>query len=282
MTKAFKLLPFFLFVVILLGCSSTEEPTQTNIFPKIGAISGWTPTGEMRTFDSENLFDLVNGQAESFFVLGFEQVQVQDYENDGGIRLGVEVWQLASPADAYGVYSTAIVGDPVAIGNDGDSNPGRRLAFWQDRYFVHVRARQAVDDADLQAFAQAVSMALPAGGEKPELVDQMPAENLIDRFPIYFHQDLTLQNFLWLGEDNPLNLSQTTNGVLGHYEVDGEMAQLLLVHYPDVEAAATALATLQGAGIEDLVLADSRDVLLGAVFGEVSLETAQTLLASAQ
>lgn len=280
MTKTLKQLSFSLLIVVLLGCNTTEEPPQTNIFPEAGTISGWTPVAETRTFDSKNLFDLVNGQAESFFVLGFEQVQVQDYENAEGIRLGVEVWQLASPADAYGVYSTAIVGDPVVIGNDGDSNPGRRLAFWQDRYFVHIRARQAVDDADLQAFAQAVSTALPAGGEKPELVSQMPTENLVDRTPIYFHQDLTLQNYLWLGTDNPLNLSQAANAVLGHYEIDGEMAQLLLVQYPDVEAAATALAALRGDGIEDLVLADSRDVLLGAVFGEVSLETAQTLLAS--
>ena len=45
--------------------------------------------------------------------------------------------------------------------------PRRRLAFWQDRYYIQVYGRQPLPDADLQAFAQVVSATLPAGGEPP-------------------------------------------------------------------------------------------------------------------
>ncbi len=98
-----------------------------------------------------------------------------------GTLLNVEIWQLATPADAYGLFSAGRTGAPAVIGNEGDSDPGRRLAFWQDRYFVSLNAAQPVPDETLQAFAQAISGRLPAGGERPALVDRLPGSGLVER-----------------------------------------------------------------------------------------------------
>jgi len=208
---------------------------------------------------------------------------VQDYENAEGAVLRVEIWQLATPADAYGLFTTSISGTPVVLdnglANDGDTDPGRRLAFWQDRYYVHVRARRELDDAGLRGFAGAVSIALPSGGERPVLVDHLPSDGVVERSAIFFHEEISIQNELWLGGENVLALGPETDGVLARYDVGGEMARLLLVQYPNAEAASAGLAVLETGQVSSLVAADTRGDLLGAVFGEVDEIVAGTLLA---
>jgi len=266
--------------LVLVGCGG-KPAALSGAFPGADAVPGWTPAGDAETFDSENLYDLVNGQAESFFAYGFEQVAVRHYENAEGTRLDVEVWQLATPADAYGLFTVQRAGTPVTTGNDGDADPGRRLAFWQDHYVAHVRASQDVDDADLQSLAEAVSAALPSGGERPALMDHLTPDGLVAHSAIFFHEEISIQSDLWLGGENLLGLSPETDGVLARYDVGGAMARLLLVQYPDAEAALAGLAALESSQVSGLVAADARDTLLGAVFGEVDEAAGDTLLEQA-
>jgi len=273
-------LGLLVFALLLSGCKS--EPTPV-------AVPGWTSAGDGRTYDSETIFRLVNGQADAFFAYGFERVSVRDYEDAEGALLSVEIWQLATPADAYGLFTASITGTPAEIGNDGDADPGRRLAFWQDRYFVHVRSRGKVDDADLWSFAEAASAALPVGEERPALAARLPADGLVERSGIFFHEEISIQDKLWLGGENLLGLSPETDGVLARYDLDGADARLLLVQYPSSEAASAGLAALRQAQdsalkasqIDSLVAADARGDLLGVVFGEVNPAAAQGLLEEA-
>jgi len=263
--------------LLLAGCGG-KAASLVSVFPGADAFPGWTPTAEVEVFDRENIYDLVDGQAEAFFAYGFEQVAVRRYENAEGAALHIEVWQLATPADAYGLFTAGIVGESADIGNDGDADPGRRLAFWQDRYTVHVRARQELPDADLWGFAEAVSAALPEGGERPALVGRLPPDGLVGRSAIFFHEEISIQNELWLGGENLLELGPETDGVLARYDVGGAAARLLLVQYPNAEAASAGLAALETGQVGGLMTADARDNLLGAVFGEMDEAAAGTLL----
>jgi hypothetical protein len=261
-----------------------EEPiviSQPSGFPDADAFPGWTTGGEIEAFEQENIYDLVNGQADAFFAYGFEQVMVQDYENADGIVLSIEIWQLATSPDAYGLFTTTISGEPVVIGNEGDADPGRRLIFWQDRFYVQIRARQEVPDADLWSFAAAVSAALPSGGQRPTLIDRLPAEGLVERSAIFFREEISIQNEIWLGGENLLGLSPETEGVLARYDFGGTLARLLLVDYPDTEMAAAGHAALRDSQVGDVVASDTSSTLLGAVFGEVDRAEADVLLMEA-
>jgi hypothetical protein len=283
----FLLLISLLIALLLAACSalpgaSTATPAPgsdldlATIFP--GEIEGWTPSEEARIYDSENIFNLVNGQADAFFVYGFEQVAGRTYTNPDENRLDVEIWQLATPTDAYGLFTFARSGLPADIGNEGDAEPGRRLSFWQNRYTVHVSARQDVDDALLWRFAQAVVNALPQGGEQPSLIDRLPQTDLKERDFIFFHEELSIQDRIWLGGENILGLSQDTNGVVASYELADSPALLLLVEYPTPDQAAAGLEALQTGPVDDLVTAQAQDGLLIAVFGEVDESAAGTLM----
>jgi hypothetical protein len=280
--------------LLLSGCiipppQPTVEPTVTpvpsspltNAFPDANVIAGWTPDGKLDIYDNETIFNLVDGQADFFFVYGFEQVAVQRYQNAEEIVLDVQIWQLSDDASAYGLFSAGVAGEPVAVGNEGDGDAGRRLAFWQDRYVAQLFSRKDIPDADLQAFGQAISAALPSGGERPQLVDRLPADGLVPRSGIFFHEEISIQNEVWLGGENILGLSPDTDGVLGRYEIDGATARLLLIAYPDAGAASAGLAALQGGEIEGLAACDANSNLLGAVFGEADEATAGALLEEA-
>ena len=267
----------------LAGCGEADDDTVklTDALPGADVRAGWAPAAEPQVFDRENLYSLVNGQAEFFFAYGFQAVAVRDYRDAEENELRVAIWQLATPADAFGLFTHYRSGTPVAVGNGGDSDPGRRLDFWQARYFVRLFARQALPDADLEAFAEAVASALPEGGAVPALVAQLPQAGLVPRSPLFLHKELSIQNYLWLGGQNVLGSSPETDGVLARYEIEGTMAQLLLVAYPDADAATAGLAALKAAAVDGLVTVEARDRLLGAVFGSLDPGPAGALLADA-
>jgi len=266
--------------LLATGCaslSSVPESTLETAFP--AEITGWTPAEEPRHYNSENLFDLVNGQADAFFVYGFEQVAVRTYTNAAGDRLDVQIWQLATPADAYGLFTLGRSGAPATVGNEGDAEPGRRLSFWQDRYTAHVSARQEVDDALLWDFARFASDTLPQGGEPPALITWLPQDGLWEHGYIFFHEELSIQDRIWLGGENTLGLSHDTNGVVATYESGDAWYHLLLVEYPTADQASAGQRALQTGQVDDLLTAQAQDTMLLAVFGTGDKTGAETLLA---
>ena len=263
-------------LLFLAGCGG-QESVLTSAVESPAGLSGWAVDGEMQIFDAETIYDLVNGQADSFFAYGFEQVAVQKYEGEDG-TLRLEVWQLATPTDAYGLFTSYRSGQPVSLGQEGDGDPGRRLDFWQDRYFVRLFAVQPISDESLRVLGEAVSAALPVGGEQPALVERLPREGLVERSDLFFHQEISIQSYVWLGGQNLLGLSAETEGLLARYETESGSVYLLLVQYPDQGAALLGLQALQAGSIADLSASQVQGELLGAVFGEAGELDATLLL----
>jgi hypothetical protein len=283
-----KLLAILLLLTIFLSACAISKPNTpsapvdlTKVFPASNALPGWTISQSVETYDHDHLFNLVDGQADSFFVYGFERVAVQRYQNGDGISLNAEIWQLANPADAFGLFTAGQAGTAAAIGNEGDSDPGLRLAFWQDRYFVSLSVDQPVPDETLQAFGKAIVGALPSGGERPAIMSHLPQAGLVERGYIFFHEEMSVQMEVWLGGENLLGLSQETNGVVGRYKLGEVTARLMVIEYPAASQADKGLKALQGGELSDLVASKTYGNLLGAVFGKVDAAQAQTLLQEA-
>jgi hypothetical protein len=271
---------------LLTGCKPPKPTSQASVelasfFPAANSVPGWNISQKTVTYQHDTLFNLVDGQADSFFAYGFEQVAVQRYQNVADNVLNVEIWKLATSADAYGLFSAGRTGIPTAIGNEGDSDPGRRLAFWQNDYFVSLSAVKPLPDETLQAFAQAILDRLPAGGDRPALVDQLPGSGLDRQSILFFHEEMSIQMEIWLGGENILGLSQASNGVLGRYQLGPATVRLILVEYSNASQATKGLKALQAAAISDLLLSDAHANRLAAVFGNASASQAQTLIQEA-
>ncbi len=255
---------------------ASSPASSAGLFPDDWA--GCRPQGEVAWYDANTLFDLVDGQADAFFAYGFERVGVRRYACTPGGEVRVHLWQLASPTDAFGLFTTNIAGQPAAVGNEGDMDAGLRLVFWQDRYFVQIWSSTARADAELIELGQTLARGLPSGGQRPAIMEQLPQDGLVERTAILFRQEISIQSWVWLGGENLLGLSAQTEGVLAQYNVQGGPVYLLLIQYPAAAQAAASLAALRGGDVTDLLAADARGVWLGAVIGQADPSAAQTLL----
>lgn len=271
--------------LLLAGCRGApggagELPAALKLLE--GDPFGWQPEEEPRIFTRETLFDLMNGQSDAFFVYGFQQVAVQRFKDGQGAPLIVSIYQVDSPDSAYGLFSANRDPQLAELGSQGSQTVGRRVSFWQDRLMVQIVALDEVDHAGLLAAGQALSAALPGGGETPALVRGLPADGLADDpWPVYFHEELSIQDRVFLGAENVMGLGQDTNGVLAQYTLGGRPAWLLLVEYPDEDRAEAGLRALESAGMENYTAGERAGRRVAAVFDAADPAAAQALAQSA-
>jgi hypothetical protein len=271
-------------MMVLAGCGGApagQGPAPEDLLPASGAVAGWERFGEMKVYVPDDLFDYMDGQAELFFVYHFERLATQEYQRGDEGPIIVEVYQVARPADAYGLFSFYVTGEPIDLGAGGAVEPGRLISFWQGRFYARVFAYGEAEQESLSALARQVAAAIPEGGALPELVARLPQENLVPGSARFFHQKLSLDNLLWLGGENFLNLSEQTNAVLAVYTYGDIQAQLLVVEYPDAAAAQAAQAALAGSGLENLSAAGQSAQYLAAVFEMPDQALARELLQKA-
>jgi hypothetical protein len=113
------------------------------------------------------------------------------------------------------------------------------------------------------------------------LVSRLPQVGLKERGFIFFHEELSIQDQVWLGGKNILGLSHETNGVVARYNLGDVTTRLLLVQYPDADKATASLKALQSSKVTDLVTSGVRQNLLGAVLGKTDQAAAEALLREA-
>jgi hypothetical protein len=279
-----KQLAWAIVVMIALGgCGAPagQGPAPEDLLPASGAVAGWERSGEVEVYVPEDLFDYMDGQAELFFVYNFERLAVQEYQRGQEGPIIVEVYQVASPADAYGLFSFYATGQPMDLGAGGSAEPGRLISFWQGRFYARVFAYGEAEQESLSALARQVAAGMPEEGGLPELVTRLPQENLVPGSTRFFHQKLSLDNLLWLGDENILDLSEQTDAVLAAYAYGEAQAQLLVVKYPDAATAEAAHAALEGSSLENLSAASQSAPYLVAVFEAPGQAIARELLQQA-
>ena len=77
------LLSLFIPGCTALKPATTQAPVDlVRVFPAANFIPGWEVSQKGETYDRDNLFNLVDGQADLFFAYGFEKVAVQRYQNE--------------------------------------------------------------------------------------------------------------------------------------------------------------------------------------------------------
>ncbi len=94
----------------------------------------------------------------------------------------------------------------------------------------------------LVEIGKAVAAAMPSSGPKPELLNLLPAEDLLDRKTSFFHSDVVLNNRYFIATENVLQLTDETNCVFGEYGADGENGKLLIVEYKNAAWAEEAFS----------------------------------------
>ncbi len=184
------------------------------------------------SYNRETVFDYMDGRAEVYLTYAFQRVLVTPYQV-GAQRAEVMLFDLSTPAEAFGIYSNSYEGEPVEVLQGARWTPGT-LRAWQGRWFLRVEGVE--DTPELRRFATELARLLQprmaAGPPLPPLVAGLPLEALKLRDPRYFHHELSLATFYYLSTQNVLQLGPGVNAVFADGEHRGRPLKAFLVEYP--------------------------------------------------
>ncbi len=271
-----------LLVGLLMACAT--EPPPVDRVQRVGAalpleVAGWQATGDDEIYDTETIFQYIDGHAEVYLAYGMKRCLARRYSGPSGEPdIVLDLFELASSADAYGVFTHDRDGDEVDVGQGALLRTGW-LSFWKGRWFGSVYAEGESEPAfdAVIAIARGAADAIAEEGEAPALVSELPADGLDLRSVRFFHTQEILNSVIYLGFENVLRFGPETDAVLGRYARSNGSAWLLLVDYPDVETASWA----EGAGTEAGLAIRREGARLAVVLAPEPATAADGLLADA-
>jgi hypothetical protein len=67
-------------------------------------IDGWSKS-ELKEYNSETLWEYINGAADYYIGYGFEKLQLVEYTNKDDVYIKAEIYYHNTPLNAYGIYA---------------------------------------------------------------------------------------------------------------------------------------------------------------------------------
>ena len=145
--------------------------------PTCTLVPGWSPQGEPRGYNVDNLFEYMDGNSEGYFLYGFQSMHGVTCVKDG-VTLVIDISEFGDSDSAYGMFcSTRDLRQPLAkIGMGGQIVP-RRLIFAKGSQYVEIAANPEGDhSAILNAWARALEKDVPGTSDPPAALAWFPTD----------------------------------------------------------------------------------------------------------
>jgi len=197
-------------------------------------VEDYKADGKDEIYDRNTSFRYMDGAAELYRSYAFKLLMVRKYVKTNHPSILVELFDMGSSEDAFGIFSYETGEEEVQIGQGSDYGGGL-LRFWKGNYFANVYAERETPSMrkDILGIGHAVAGNIKKEGQKPALIKFLPADGLSERSIRYFHLHLVLNHHYFLSHENILRLGERTNGILATYlpQQTKEKIFLLLVQY---------------------------------------------------
>jgi hypothetical protein len=272
------MLCFFVLAMSASVPAFAAEDSIKNMLPTPGFTPEWVIKEPVALYDSDTLFDHIDGEAELYFPYGFDRLATATYVNkkDPDVWVVVDVYRMGSLLDAFGIYSNYRTADGagVVIGAEGFVTSSQ-LMFYQDRYFVRIQVTGAMRlEQDLfVACGRAVSQNLPPNAGRPQELEALTGiPGLVAKSERYLSQSLLGYAFFHRGMIADAMVGGERVQVFAVFENSADTAQKTFDDYRAYlkaegrEINVTATATGTGGGI----FLTAVDPLYGGVFLEQS------------
>ena len=195
-------------------------------------ISGWQAEGQDEFYNRETVYGYIDGGAELYLTYDFQTVFARRYLKPNAPEIVLEIYDMNSSKDAYGIFSSERQDEEVGIGQDSEYGGGL-LRFWKDKYFISILSIGDEEIAKPAVFelGEKVAEVIPASGDRPDIVKYLPQENLIKNKIRFFHTHTILNRQYYLSNENILNLDRKTDCVFAPYQIGPKKSYLLLIRY---------------------------------------------------
>jgi len=192
--------------------------------------AGWELGGDAATFNSDTLYEHIDGAAPGYLRYDFRKLTVQTVQKAGDpkTQIAVEVYEFGKHLDAFGIYSNERGPDLtfIKLGAEGYCI-GPACRFYKGSYYVKLNATR-VDDSIKQAeaaIARAVAAGLRGETTPPSLLKAIPRTGLVAGTERHEGSDLLAHDFLGAG-------------FTADYKLGGEKPSKLFFAIKDSRAAA--------------------------------------------
>jgi len=196
-------------VVAMATAGVQTRAADPGILARLPKVEGWGAVEKPRSFFPEDLFEYINGAAESYLAYDFKEVLVAEFARTGsGATMTVEIYDMATRDNAFGIFAAERYPEnaPVDVGTAGYIE-GEVLNFITDRYYVKLLAFDAGDGVMevLARFATGIAGGIQSGRVLPEFLAKLPEAGRIARSERYIRLNFLGFEFLkdaWLAVYN--------------------------------------------------------------------------------
>jgi hypothetical protein len=225
-------------IMPMTGNENDNDSLAAGLVPR--DVLGWAAV-EDRSFDADTIFEYIDGAGEVYRSYNMRSLFARRFEKAAEPALVVDLFDMGTAADAFGVFSHDLDGEDAATGQ-GSTYKGGLLSFWKGRYFASVYAEGETAETKRAVFAvsAAIARAIESPGKKPALITGLPAAGLDAGSVRYFHNHSVLNYHFFVADANILGLDQTTEAALATYGFGPDKIVLLVVLYPDERRASSA------------------------------------------
>ncbi len=163
---------------------SSDKPNRSK---KLAALvpKEWTLyDNKVLRFTAKSLYEHINGRAEFFLAFDAIDLTFASYEKAGvkNTSINVSVYDMASPANAFGVYSGERSDDalPLDLGRAAYRS-GANYYFWKGQYYIQIVASNETEALQRTGLDLARQLAdfLPDSGAAVWGLSAMPREGLV-------------------------------------------------------------------------------------------------------
>jgi len=213
---------------------------------------GWRAEAEDHVYNRESIFEYIDGAGEVYRAYGFRELRSRRFHRPGLPDIIIDLFDMGSPADAFGVFTHDLDGEDAGLGQGGNYKGGL-LTFWRDRYLVSIFAEGEIAEtkAALFALGRPVAAAIGRDGAKPALLGLVPPDFAAGGTVRYLHSPVILNYHFYVGADNVFGLGPDTEAVLAKSADKGRNGILLAVKYPGTAEAAAARARFLKSSMPD-------------------------------
>jgi hypothetical protein len=251
-------------LTVVLAAGAGALFAQTSLLPKDGDVGEWKLAAAPERYVKDSLFGYIDGGAELYLPYGFENVEVGHFTRTPGNparEIAIEIYRMASPLDAFGIFSVQREGDEkesAALPRPNWILPGQ-AAFIKGSYFVTVQGVPA-DNERVEAMARLVSNRIDPNGDVfavPPL-NILPAQDRRSGSERYIKGEPAARAETQLFSLPYWGFAEETTAVSAHYGADG--IKLLIVDIPsppaslDAEVRSQFGSNLEGTRISDGII----------------------------
>ena len=168
--------------------------------PEDNVVPGWTRSKQPRQFGPANLWEYIDGAAESYLGFDFEELVTLDYTNaSNGLRVTVDLYRMAAPLSAFGIYAqeTNPAAEFLDIGAEGHLS-GTALTLWTGSCYVKLTSgtKHADLPAALRALGAEIGRRIGGDTKRPAQFDRFPTAGLVAHSFKVVPKDVLGQNYL--------------------------------------------------------------------------------------